>query len=56
MFNNVTLEVTDNYGSDMTYRIHLDDPEIASLGLIITNFEAANKDLGYWVTGARYTR
>jgi len=56
MFNNVRLVVTDNYGSDMTYWIHLTTDETPSLHDVIRVFEDDNKDLGYWVVEARYTR
>lgn len=56
MFDRVVLRVTDNYGSDMTYYVRLDTDEIPSLGEVISVFEDDNKDLGYWVTEAMYTR
>jgi hypothetical protein len=56
MFENVVLEVTDNYGSDMTYRIYIGTDDIPSLSDVIRVFEDDNRDQGYWVTGARYAR
>lgn len=56
MFENVVLRVTDNYGSDMTYHIYIGTDDLPSLAEVIRVFEDDNRDLGYWVTEAKYTR